>query len=133
MSAVSDRIRKPAPYRKCTPSGPMMSPYAVVMCRDLMRSETLWFAIVCMIVFGFSRGCSDSNMMPILCQVAEPQHRATGYGVLNFFSCCIGGVATYLGGWLREHQVDVSLLLMGSGVLVLVSALLLIVVKPVRS
>lgn len=96
------------------------------------HTEALWFAIVCMIVFGFSRGCSDSNMMPILCQVAEPQHRATGYGVLNFFSCCIGGVATYLGGWLREHQVDVSLLLMGSGVLVLVSALLLIVVKPVR-
>ena len=45
--------------------------------------------------FGFF----DANNMPILCQVAEPQHRATGYGILNFFGCCIGGVAAYLGGW----------------------------------
>jgi MFS family permease len=95
-------------------------------------TEALWLAVVCLIVFGFSRGCSDSNMMPILCQVAEPQHRATGYGMLNFFSCCIGGAAAYLGGWLKERNVDLSLLLMGSAVLVLISGLLLALVKPTR-
>lgn len=96
------------------------------------HTEALWFAVVCMIAFGFARGCSDSNMMPILCQVAEPQHRATGYGILNFFSCCIGGSAAYLGGWLKERHVDLSLLLMGSAFGVLVSALLLALVKPAR-
>ena len=95
-------------------------------------TDALWFAVVCLIVFGFARGCSDSNMMPILCQVAEPQHRATGYGILNFFACCIGGVAAYLGGWLKERHVDLSYLLMGSAIGVLVSALLLILIKPSR-
>ena len=96
------------------------------------HTEALWFAVVCLIVFGFSRGCSDSNMMPILCQVVEPQQRATGYGILNFFSCCIGGVAAYLGGWLKERHVDLSLLLMGSAALVLLSGLLLAFVRPKR-
>jgi MFS family permease len=96
------------------------------------HTEALWFAVVCLIVFGFARGCSDANMMPILCQVAEPQHRATGYGILNFFSCCIGGIAAYLGGWLKEHQVDLSYLLMGSAIGVLIAGLLLALVKPRR-
>ena len=96
------------------------------------HTDALWFAVVCLIVFGFARGCSDSNMMPILCQVAEPQHRATGYGVLNFFSCLIGGVAAYLGGWLKVRHFDLSYLLMGSAAGVLVSALLLFLVKPSR-
>ena len=96
------------------------------------HTEFLWFAIVCLIVFGFARGCSDSNMMPILCQIAEPQHRATGYGILNFFSCCIGGIAPYLGGWLKEQHVDLSVLLMASAGGVLISGLLLTVVRPTR-
>jgi predicted MFS family arabinose efflux permease len=95
-------------------------------------TSVLWFAIVCLIVFGFSRGCSDSNMMPILCQVAAPQHRATGYGLLNFFSCSIGGVAAYLGGWLKERHVELSWLLVSSAGLVLFCGLLLIAVKPTR-
>jgi MFS family permease len=93
-------------------------------------TDALWFAVVCLIVFGFARGCSDSNMMPILCQIAAPQYRATGYGILNFFACCIGGVAAYLGGWLKERQVDLSLLLMGSALGVLMAGLLLFFVKP---
>lgn len=96
------------------------------------HTDALWFAVICLIVFGFVRGCSDSNMMPILCQVAEPQHRATGYGILNFFACCIGGVAAYLGGWMKVRQVDLSYLLMGSAVVVFICALLLILVKPSR-
>lgn len=92
----------------------------------------LWVAVACLVAFGFSRGCSDANMMPILCQVAEPRHRATGYGMLNFFSCCIGGVASYLGGWMKEQHVGLEVLLTGAAVGVLISALLLHFVKPVR-
>ena len=96
------------------------------------RTDALWFTILCLIAFGLARGCSDSNMMPILCQVAEPRYRATGYGVLNFFSCTIGGVASYLGGWLKERHVDLSVMFAASAVGVLVCALLLIFVKPAR-
>jgi len=71
-------------------------------------------------------------MMPILCQIAEPRHRATGYGILNFFSCLIGGMAPYLGGWLKEHHVDFSYIFIGSALVMLVSGLLLALVKPTR-
>jgi len=71
-------------------------------------------------------------MMPILCQIVQPRHRATGYGLLNLFSCCIGGVAAYLGGWLKERHFDLRYLLVGSGLGVLVCGLLLLAVKPVR-
>jgi MFS family permease len=95
-------------------------------------TEALWFAVVCLIAIGFARGCSDANMMPILCQVAEPPHRATGYGILNFFGCCAGGAAAYLGGWLKVRRVDLSYQLMGSGLVVLVCGLMLLAVKPAR-
>lgn len=96
------------------------------------KTEVLGLAILCLIVYGFARGCSDSNMMPILCQVAEPRHRATGYGLLNFFGCLIGGLAAYLGGWLKEQKVDLGYLLMGSGIGVFLCALLLLLVRPTR-
>jgi hypothetical protein len=129
--AVADRCSRTA--RRGRVRVPMIalalaSPFVLMTA----HTDALWFAVICLIVFGFARGCSDSNMMPILCQVVQPQQRATGYGILNFVSCCIGGVAAYLGGWLKERHVDLSYLLMGSGLCVLVCALLLILVKPRR-
>lgn len=96
------------------------------------NTDTLWIVSVCLIVFGLARGCSDANMMPILCQVIDPRHRASGYGMLNFFSCLVGGVAAYLGGWLKERHVDLSYILMASAIGVLISGLLLATVKPAR-
>ncbi len=96
-------------------------------------TDAMWFAVVCLIAFGFARGCADANMMPILCQVAEPRHRATGYGLLNFFGCLIGGIAAYLGGWLKVRHFPLSYLLTVAAFGVLASALLLILVKPRRS
>jgi len=99
----------------------------------IAHTHALWLAVLGLLVFGFARGCADANMMPILCQVAEPQHRATGYGVLNLLSCCIGGVAAYLGGWLKDQKADLGWLLMGSATGVLMAALLLLPVRPTRS
>lgn len=96
------------------------------------NTSVLWIAIAGMIVFGFARGCSDSNMMPILCQVVEPRHRATGYGLLNLLSCLVGGVAAYLGGWFKENKVDLSLLLISSAVGVLIAGVLVSCVRPAR-
>lgn len=96
------------------------------------HASVLWLVVVGLIVFGFARGCSDSNMMPILCQVVEPRHRATGYGLLNFLSCLVGGIAAYLGGWMKENKVDLTLLLMGSAAGVLIAGLLLMSVRPAR-
>jgi MFS family permease len=96
------------------------------------RTDVLFTAILGLIVYGFARGCSDANMMPILCQIAESDHRATGYGVLNFFSCLMGGLAVYLGGWLKQRQVNLSYIFIGAALGMLICGLLLALVRPKR-
>ena len=96
------------------------------------HTEVLWVAVMGLIAFGFGRGCLDANMMPMLCQVTQPQHRATGYGLLNLMGCLVGGGSAYLGGWLQQAKLELSYLVMGAAVLVLVAGCLLAFVKPTR-
>lgn len=65
----------------------------------LLASTINWLplALAGLVVFGLARAFSDSNMMPILCMVADSRYRATGYGVLNLFSCVVGGFTIYAG------------------------------------
>lgn len=90
-------------------------------------------AIICFILYAFTRTFSDANMMPILCMVADPQYRATGYGVLNLFSCIIGGFGLYAGGALRDAQINLSSLYQFAGLILLVCAALLFALKPKAS
>ncbi|WP_395738044.1 MFS transporter [Prosthecobacter sp.] len=96
------------------------------------HTDLLWVAVVGLIAFGFGRGCLDANMMPILCQVAQPQHRATGYGLLNLMGCLVGGGSAYLGGWLQQSRLELSWLITAAAGLVLVTACLLAFVNPSR-
>jgi hypothetical protein len=52
----------------------------------------------------------DTNLMPSLCQVADPRYRATGYGVLNMFNMLVGGLTVYIGGARRDAHVNVNTL-----------------------
>jgi dipeptide/tripeptide permease len=65
----------------------------------------LWVAIAFLVVFGVGWGFFDANNMPILCQVAPPSLRATGYGIMNLVSISAGGFADYGFGMLRDRQV----------------------------
>jgi MFS family permease len=65
----------------------------------------LWVAVVFLIVFGLGWGFFDANNMPILCQVARPSLRATGYGMMNLVSISCGGFADYGFGLLRDRGV----------------------------
>jgi MFS family permease len=65
----------------------------------------LWVAIAFLIVFGLGWGFFDANNMPILCQVARPSLRATGYGIMNLVSISCGGFADYGFGVLRDRGV----------------------------
>ena len=48
--------------------------------------------------FGLGFGMFDVNCMPILCQFASPQHRATGYGLMNLAGISSGAlITTFLG------------------------------------
>ena len=65
----------------------------------------LWVAVAFLILFGLGWGFFDSNNMPILCQIARPELRATGYGIMNFVSISCGGLADWGFGMLRDRQV----------------------------
>jgi len=85
-------------------------------------------AVAGLVVYGLARSFSDSNMMPILCMVVDPRHRATGYGILNFFGCVVGGLAIYAGGALKDANVDLSRIFqVAAATLVICGALLLLV------
>jgi len=50
------------------------------------NAGTLAVAILGLNVFGLGWGFFDSNNMPILSQIARPEWRATGYGIMNMVS-----------------------------------------------
>ena len=71
-------------------------------------------------------------MMPILCIIASPRYRATGYGIMNLFSCTVGGIGIYVGGYLRDIHFNVSIIFqVGAGALLL-AAFLVWAIYPVE-
>ena len=87
-------------------------------------------AIAAMILFGLGWGFFDCNNMPILCQIARPEHRATGYGFMNLLSISVGAGATVALGWMRDHGVKFSLAFAISAAVALLGAALILLVKP---
>jgi MFS family permease len=93
-------------------------------------SRNLDAAITFMILFGIGWGFYDCNNMPILCQIARPEHRATGYGFMNFVSISVGAGATVALGWMRDHGIKFSVAFAGSAAVALLSAGLILSLKP---
>ena len=87
-------------------------------------------AIGAMILFGLGWGFFDCNNMPILCQIARPEQRATGYGFMNFVSISVGAAATVALGWMRDHGIKFSIAFAASAAVALLSAGLILLVKP---
>ncbi len=96
----------------------------------MAKTSVLGVAIGALMLHGLTRTFTDANMMPVLCQVADPRYRATGYGVLNLCSCVTGGVSLYVGGALRDAHVNVNNLFIWSAASILVCAGLMLLVKP---
>lgn len=86
-------------------------------------------AISGFILYALTRAFTDANMMPILCMVADERYRATGYGILNLFSCIIGGVGIYAGGMLRDAKVDLSRMFEFAALVAIACAILLFVLN----
>lgn len=124
-SRTNERARILVPAIGLCLAGP-----AVVL---LAGTSVLPLAIAGLMLYGFGRTFTDANMMPVLCLVADPRYRATGYGLLNLCSCVIGGLSLYAGGALRDAQVNVNHLFLWSGLSILVCAGLMFLVKPSRS
>ena len=95
-------------------------------------TEALVLAVAGLLVFGLARGFADANNMPILCQITPARYRATGYGVLNFFACVLGGVMTYVAGALKDANIGLEKVFQFCAGGLVVAALLLLLIRPKR-
>jgi sugar phosphate permease len=122
-------------WSKKNPRARMMVP-AIGLCIAapfiLLASTTsvLFIAVASFMVYALTRTFSDTNMMPILCLIADPRYRATGYGVLNLFACIVGGIGIYVGGALRDKHIDLSIMFQAAAGVMLICVLLLFLIKP---
>jgi sugar phosphate permease len=125
-------------WSRTNPRARMLVP-AIGLCLSapglLLVSQTgvLELAIFGLILHGLTRSFTDANMMPALCMVSDPRYRATAYGVLNLFSCLIGGSAAYFGGAMRDANVNLDKLFLFAAINMLICAALMFLVKPVQA
>ena len=97
----------------------------------LMASTGLFgIAIAGIILFGLAKGFHDANFMPIICQVVDQRYRATGYGIMSFFSVIAGAIMIYIGGALKDADISLSVVFQISAVGVLLSGLILLAIHP---
>ena len=85
--------------------------------------------IAALLMFGIGRGIYDSNAMPVLCQIAPAQYRATGYGVFNFVSCMVGGITAAAAGYLKS-AIGLGLAFQFAAAILIAAALVLLTVRP---
>lgn len=95
-------------------------------------TSVVWITVIGFMIYALTRTFSDTNLMPILCMVADPRYRATGYGVLNMFACLVGGIGIYASGVLRDAKIDLDIMFRIAGFLMLICAVILhyIKIKP---
>lgn len=94
------------------------------------NAGTLAVAIAGLVVFGFGWGFFDCNNMPILCQIARPEWRATGYGIMNLVSISCGGFGDWAFGALRDRHVPLNVIFGAFAGVALLSVLLVLLIKP---
>jgi MFS family permease len=102
----------------------------VVAIFGIGQAPTLQVAIGCLIVYGIGWGFFDGNNMPILAQIVRPHLRATGYGIMNFVSISVGGLADWGFGILRDRQVPLGVTFGVLAVLTVVSVVLVLLIRP---
>jgi MFS family permease len=94
------------------------------------QSGHLWVAIAFLILFGLGWGFFDANNMPILCQIALPEHRATGYGIMNLVSMTSGGLADWGFGRMYDLKLPFPVIFSVFAAAALLSVFLVLLIKP---
>jgi MFS family permease len=94
------------------------------------QTGLLWVAVAFLILFGLGWGFFDCNNMPILCQIARPELRATGYGIMNFVSISCGGFADWGFGMMRDRHVPLFGIFGVFASAAVLSTLLVLLIRP---
>ena len=94
------------------------------------NAPTLTFAIFGLMIFGLGWGFFDCNNMPILCQIARPEWRATGYGIMNLVSISCGGFGDWAFGALRDRHVPLNLIFGAFAGVALFSIFIVLMIRP---
>lgn len=94
------------------------------------QTGLLWLAIGFLILFGIGYGMFDSNNMPILCQIARPELRATGYGIMNLVSISCGGIADWGFGALRDRHVSMFTIFGIFAAAAILSVIIVLMIRP---
>lgn len=94
------------------------------------NTGVLAMALAGLAIYGLTRAFPDANMMPVLCQITDPRYRATGLGLLNAFATIVGGLTIYVGGALRDADVNITNVFECGALGLLVCAVLLWFIKP---
>ncbi|MBE2180619.1 MAG: MFS transporter [Chthoniobacterales bacterium] len=87
-------------------------------------------AIASLVLFGIGWGFFDTNNMPILCQIAKPELRATGYGIMNFVSISCGGFADWGFGAMRDRDVPLNAIFGVFAAACVISVVLVLLIRP---
>jgi MFS family permease len=93
------------------------------------------FLLAGLAVYGIGKGSYDCNNMPVLCQIARPCLRSTGFGIYNFSGCLAGGGIAAVAGALKS-SFGLSASLQLAGAIVFVAGLVLArtkLAKPTNS
>lgn len=96
------------------------------------NAGTLSVAVVGLMAFGFGWGFFDCNNMPILCQIARPEWRATGYGLMNLVSISCGGAGDVMFGALKDRGVPLNVIFGAFAGIALLSIFLVLAIRPKR-
>ena len=94
------------------------------------QTNSLNFALACLILYGLGWGFFDCNNMPILSQVVRPNLRATGYGIMNLVSISCGGIADWQFGKLRDQGYSLGLIFGVFAGVALLSVVLVLLIRP---
>jgi MFS family permease len=94
------------------------------------HANILGIAVGALIVFGIGWGFFDCNNMPILCSIARPELRATGYGIMNLMSISCGGFGDWGFGWLRDRNVPLDAIFGAFAGVALLSILVVLLIRP---
>jgi MFS family permease len=94
------------------------------------NAGTLTVAVMFLVLFGIGWGFFDCNNMPILCQIVQPELRATGYGVMNLVSISCGGFADWGFGTLQDRGVPLNVIFSIFASAAVVSIVLVLLIRP---